>query len=281
MIYSSLGYDKGHIVTRDRHDAGRRRFLGGAALAAAWAAGRCLAPVPVRAFSGMRPAPSQPPAGCFALAQMRYAGDWDPEPAAPATLLEALARNTSVDPGAERVVLGLGDDAIFSVPFLWVAGRGDFPVLTAVEIARLRAWLDAGGTLVADDGTGVPGSPFDTGVRRELARVYPDAPIARLPAEHTVFKSFFLIRSVAGRVAASPFLEGLSLRGRTCVILSPNDLFGAWARDRGGGWVHECRPGGDRQRRASLHLGINIVLYALSGDYKQDRIHEPFIRRRS
>jgi len=225
--------------------------------------------------------PRAPAVPRFAFAQLRYPGGWDPEPTAAGLLLATLERTTSVEPSPERVVLGLGDEELFSQPFLWVTGRGEFPALAAGELARLRSWLDAGGTLVVDDGTGIPGSPFDAGTRRELARIYPDDPVARLPADHTVFKSFFLVRSAAGRTAASPFLEGVTVQGRTSVILSANDLTGAWARDGLGRWSHECRPGGERQRRSSLHLGVNIVLYALCGDYKQDRIHEPFLRQRS
>ncbi len=270
---------RGDREGRGRPDAVRRRVLTGALAAAACGFARALVPAPALGFGGMRPSRRLPPR--FSFAQLRYRGAWDPEPSAPSALLETLVRNTSVEPNPRRVVLGLGDDALFSEPFLWVAGSGALPPLTGDEVLRLRSWLEAGGTLVADDGTGVPGSPFDASIRRELARVYPDAGFARLPADHSVFRSFFLVRSVAGRVAASPFLEGITVRGRTCALLSSNDLFGAWARDARGGWARECRPGGERQRRSSLHLGVNIVLYALSGDYKQDRIHEPFIRQRS
>ena len=138
----------------------------------------------------------------------------------------------------------------------------------------------AGGTLVADDSAATPGYGFDAAFRRELIRVLPAERLERLPADHTVFKSFFLVRTVVGARVVSPFLEGVAVQGRTAVILSPNDLLGAFARDPLGRWIDPCLPGGERQRRLAFHLGVNIVMYALCGDYKQDRIHLPFLRQR-
>jgi hypothetical protein len=187
---------------------------------------------------------------------------------------------TSVEAMPERRVITLEDPALFSHPFLYLTGRRDFTPFSAGEVERLRVWLEGGGTLVADDAAAIPGYGFDAAVRRELARVLPAARLERLSSEHTVFKSFFLARSVVGTRVASPFLEGITLQGRTAVILSPNDLLGTFARDPLGRWVEPCTPGGERQRRQGFHLGVNIVMYALCGDYKQDRIHLPFLRQR-
>jgi hypothetical protein len=254
----------------------RRRFLAALAVAAA----SSLRPRGVWGYANMRPeAGSGVPR--FTFAQLRYAGgDWDPYPSAPAEFVREIERMTSVEPEPARRELSLADPALFELPFLYVTGRRDFPAFAAADAERLGAWLRAGGTLVADDAAATPGYGFDAAIRRELARALPEARPERLGAEHTVFKSFFLVRSVAGARVASPFLEGLNLQGRTAVILSPNDLLGAFARDPLGRWVEPCSPGGERQRRLALHLGVNIVMYALCGDYKQDRIHLPFLRQR-
>lgn len=252
----------------------RRSFL--AALAGAVLVS--LRPVRALGFAAMRSDGTQA-AKRFAFAQLRYpGGGWDPHPAAPAEFMREIERMTSVEAEPARREVAVGDAQLFSLPFLHVSGQRDFPPFTPVEIERLRAWLEAGGTLFADDAAGTPGYGFDAAIRRELARIVPAAPLERLPAEHTVFKSFFLVRTVAGARMVSPFLEGIAIQGRTAVIYSPNDLLGAFARDPLGRWLDPCAPGGERQRRLAFHLGVNIVMYALSGDYKQDKIHLPFLR---
>jgi hypothetical protein len=260
--------------------AGRRRFLTVLAGAAAGASLLSLRAPLAFGFGNLRPDPRNV-AKRFVFAQLRYAGgEWDPHPTAPAVFLNEIEGMTSVEAAPERRSLTIEDPALFSHPFLYLTGRRDFTPFSAGEVERLRTWLEAGGTLVADDAAAIPGYGFDTAVRRELARVLPAARLERLPAEHTVFKSFFLVRTVGGTRLASPFLEGITLQGRTAVIFSPNDLLGAFARDPLGRWIDPCLPGGERQRRLAFHLGVNIVMYALCGDYKQDRIHLPFLRQR-
>ena len=34
-------------------------------------------------------------------------------------------------------------------------------------------------------------------------------------------------------------------------------------------------PGGDAQREMALRFGINLVMYALTGNYKTDQVHAP------
>lgn len=261
---------------------GRRGFL--RALAGA-AAGLCLGvlrPAPAAGFGTMRPVEQLPAVKRFAFAQLRHGGsDWEPHPAAVAEFVRDLERMTSIEAAPERVDLDAGDPRLFSHPFLCIRGARDFPPFSEAEVERLRTWLEAGGTLLCDDAAGTPGYGFDAAVRRELARILPGSRPARLGSDHTIFKSFFLVRTVSGARIASPFLEGIDLSGRTAVILSPNNLLGAYARDPLGRWVDPCAPGGERQRRLAFHLGVNIVMYALCSDYKQDRIHVPFLRQRS
>jgi hypothetical protein len=70
------------------------------------------------------------------------------------------------------------------------------------------------------------------------------------------------------------------LQGRLSVVLSLNDLQGAWARDSFGAWEFDVVPGGESQRERAFRLGINIAMYALCVDYKDDQVHIPFIMKR-
>ena len=127
---------------------------------------------------------------------------------------------------------------------------------------------------------GARGFGFDRAFRREIAQILPEYPLQRLPPDHSVFQSFYLIGSVAGRLKNNPYLEGITIRNWTPVIYSQNDLSGAWSKDKYGNWLHECAPGGDLQRKTAFKIGINLVVYSLTADYKRDLIHHPFIKRR-
>jgi len=259
----------------------RRQVLRAAVACAVLGAGDGLLPLLARAFANQRPPDGRAAFKQFVFAQLRYAGGtWDPNPGAAATLIAELERMTSVEAVPTRLELTLDAPDLFSLPFLYVAGREDFAPFPAAHVERLRLWLGGGGTLVADDAAATPGYGFSAAIRRELARVLPGGRPERLPSDHTVSKSFFLLRGVGGRTVASPFLEGIAVQGRTAVILCANDLGGAWARDPLGRWVNPCAPGGERQRRLAFQLGVNLVMYALCSDYKQDRIHVPFLRQR-
>jgi len=83
-----------------------------------------------------------------------------------------------------------------------------------------------------------------------------------------------------GRVASRAFLEGLYVGDRLAVVLSTNDLAGAIARDEFGEWEYDVGVGGDVTREMTFRLGINLVMYALCLDYKEDQVHIPFILKR-
>lgn len=216
----------------------------------------------------------------FSWAQLRYRGSWDPNPRGPERLLEALRRRTSVEGAARRKVVDVGSPDLFSLPFLYVAGRGSFPGLGPDGEAWLRRYLEHGGFVLWDDATGIPDSEFARAVGDTAERVVPGRTLRPLPAEHTVFQSFYLLRDVPGRKIVRPFLYGIGVEDLTPFVLCVNDLGGAWDGDPVGGYTHPCVPGGERQREMSFRMGINLVLYALTGNYKKDQVHIPFILKR-
>jgi len=161
-----------------------------------------------------------------------------------------------------------------------MAGRYAFEPFTRQEREILRRFLTYGGFLFAEDTVGAQGFGFDQAFRREMKQVLPNYELKILPPDHSVYQSFYLTGSIGGRQKVNPYLEGITIDNWTPVIYSQNDLTGAWSRDRYGKWVHECVPGGDLQRKAAIKMGINIIVYSLTSDYKKDVVHHPFIKRR-
>lgn len=217
----------------------------------------------------------------FHIAQLRYRGsDWDPNPQFTDALLEELELRTSIAALKDRRVIGPTDPGLYFSPFLYMAGRHEFDPWTAPEREALKRYLTFGGFLLAEDTVGSRGFGFDATFRREMKQLFPKHELKRLPPDHSVYQSFYLINAVAGRQRVNPYLEGITIDDWTPVIYSQNDLSGAWSRDRYGTWLHECAPGGEAQRLSAFKLGINIIVYSLTGDYKKDLVHHPFIRRR-
>jgi hypothetical protein len=217
----------------------------------------------------------------FTFAQVQYrGGDWDPHPSAPAELLKEVDRRTSIGVSFQRYLLSLNDPDLFSYPFLYLTGALDFTPFTEEELTRLRRFLGFGGFMLVNDASGYRGSPFDRRFREEVSRLFPNQGLERLPFDHAVFRSYYLVRMVAGRRLVSPSLEGITVDDWTPLIYCQNDLGGAWERDQLGNWTHECLPGGESQRFQSFMLGVNVAMYALTENYKKDKIHIPFINRK-
>ncbi len=217
----------------------------------------------------------------FFFAQLKYrGGDWDPHPLAIVPLMEEVRRRTSLEPNETRTEVSLTDRNLFSYPFLYITGKYDFEPFTEEEIEILRRFLSYGGFLLADNALGQPGYGFDKSFRREIKRVFPKREFRRIPSGHAALRSYYLLRRIGGMRLVQAYLEGISVGSSTPVIYCQNNLGGAWERDPLGNWVNPCIPGGEGQRRDAFHLGINLILYAMTENYKEDLIHVPFIRRR-
>ena len=245
----------------------RRRFL----TAAAASAGALLVPRPSFGFGD---------ASRFIPAIGRHGGNWNARPHGLRRLCWEVASRTSVEIYPEARPFDLSDRALFKHPFLYLGGDGAFPLLSDDEISNLRRYVTYGGLLVGDANDGSDGDGFDASFRREIARILPGAPLARLPPEHVVFKTFYLIDRSGGRVLTRPLVEGCLVGGRAAVIYSQNDLAGAWSRDEHGDWEYEVSPGGESQREIALRTGVNLAMYALCLDYKEDAVHVPYIMKK-
>jgi hypothetical protein len=213
----------------------------------------------------------------FLWTQLKYDGTWDPYPTAPGEVLRFMTQSTSIAPIPERRVVELLDASLFESPFVVLAGRSSASDLSDEAIRRLRSYLTSGGFLWIEDTSGQRSSPFDRWVRRQLRAAVPEAELKPISTEHALFRTFFLLNSVAGRTSLAPNLEGLSWGSRTVVVYSRNDLLGAWVKDALGAPLFPCVPGGEPQRMNAKKVTGNIIMYALTGTYKLDAVHQPFI----
>lgn len=203
-------------------------------------------------------------------------------PSAPARWSWELVQRTSAPARMRPSSVHASDPEITDGPFLYWSGESAVAPLTSAEIGGLRKFFALGGILFVDDaapGENGPG-PFGASARRELARVLPDsAPIA-IGTEHVVFKTFYLIRRAQGRVLGPKSLDAIVRSGTAQVIFSSHDVGGALAQGPTGKYEFPVVPGDEVQREWATRLAVNIAMYALCSNYKDDQVHAPFLMRR-
>ena len=216
----------------------------------------------------------------LAVGHLTHSGLWNPRPTAMRRLLWEVAKRTSIEVAADAVVLEAQSRDLFYQPLLYWASDGAFPPLDATARARLARYITFGGFILCDSVDGDPTQGAAGSFRRELAAISEGREPAVIPRDHVLFKSFYLLDRAEGRTVASPDLWGLTQDNRLSVVLTVNDLGGAYARDNFGYNLHEVIPGGDMQRERAFRLGVNLVMYATCLDYKEDQVHIPFILKK-
>jgi hypothetical protein len=194
-----------------------------------------------------------------------------------------LEQRTSAPARLHPSVVRADEPAVIDAPFLYWSGDTDLAPLTTGEIAGLRRFFALGGVLLADDaGAGPRGEPsaFGRAARREIARVLPDGAPITLGTDHVLFRTFYLLHRAEGRVEGPQGVEAIVRGGLAQVIFSENDLGGALARGASGMWEQPVLPGGDLQREQAIRLAVNIAMYVLCSNYKDDQVHAQFLMRR-
>jgi hypothetical protein len=207
------------------------------------------------------------------------AGESQPRPSAPRRLAWEVRKRTSIEVNPAAAASRLDDAEIFESPFLYWSGAESFEPLSDAEITGLRRFVRFGGAVLIDDASDGQ-SGFDRSIRRAVRRAFGAGALRRLPNTHTVFRSFYLLSRPEGRIRGPDHMEAVEIGDRAAVLYSRHDLGGAWARDNLGSWEHPVTPGGDEQRERAIRFGVNVVMYVLCLDYKDDQVHAPFIMRR-
>jgi hypothetical protein len=117
-----------------------------------------------------------------------------------------------------------------------------------------------------------------------------------VPRDHVLTKTFFLLRDFPGRFNSGQlWVEAMPAEstnddepqrparggdGVSSIIITSNDLAGAWATRADGQPTLPLVPGEPRQREFAFRAGVNIVMYTLTGNYKADQVHVPALLER-
>jgi hypothetical protein len=213
-----------------------------------------------------------------------------------------LAQRTALEAGDPVGVDPAHDELAFFPLIYWpvVPGAAKPP---QDAINRIDAYMKQGGTVLFDTRDAIEATPGDTGASqtpgmlalRDILSSLDVPELEPVPREHVLTKTFYLLRDFPGRfdtgqtwvetlprdddedTASHPARGG---DGVSPIIITSNDLAGAWAIRPDGQPMLPLSPGEPRQREFAFRAGVNIVMYTLTGNYKADQVHAPALIER-
>ena len=190
----------------------------------------------------------------------------------------ALASPDAVTPGQ--------DDLSF-YPLLYWPITADAPPLDPAAQRALNEYMSRGGIILIDTRGSGSGEGFAPGTQAALERLAAGLtvpPLIPLDSEHVLARSFYLLGEFPGRfTGGSVWVQREQDRANDSVspvIIGGHDWAAAWATDAAGRNPYATVPGGQRQRLLAYRFGVNLVMYALTGNYKGDQVHVPAILER-
>lgn len=199
-----------------------------------------------------------------------------------------LYRRTSVEP-AEPHTVDPETDELDVYPVLFLALPDNATPLSSLAVERLNDYLRNGGALFIDTRNGGDAAT-QTGFG-ELERVLAGLdtpPLEPVSPEHVLTRSFYLLDGFPGRyqnrrlwIESSGTGEKSERRGDgvSRLIIGDADYLAAWAVDDRGRPIYSV-DGGDEQREMARRFGINLIMYVLTGNYKEDQVHLPALLER-
>jgi hypothetical protein len=212
-----------------------------------------------------------------------------------------LAQRTALEAG-DPIGLDLGRDELTFFPLIYWPIVPGAPKPTQAALEKIDAYMKRGGTVLFDTRDAIDAPAGRGGDMRgqgmvALRSILSSLDIPELepvPQDHVLTKTFFLLRDFPGRftngqlwVEALPAdEEELSNRparagdGVSSILITSNDLAGAWAMRPDGQPMLPLVPGEPRQRELAFRAGVNIVMYTMTGNYKADQVHIPALLER-
>ena len=172
-------------------------------------------------------------------------------------------------------------------PLLYWPISADAQALTPEQAAALNDYMSRGGIILIDTRDSGSGAGFAPGTEVALQQVAHGLvipPLAPLTTEHVLAHAFYLLQDFPGRYTGDTVWvqrdQDRTNDSVSPVIIGGNDWAAAWAVDESGRNPYAVIPGGERQRTLAYRFGVNLVMYALTGNYKGDQVHVPAILQR-
>jgi hypothetical protein len=182
--------------------------------------------------------------------------------------MQALRRLSRVHVRSIEEVVDIDSDALFDWPFLYAVGVGDW-ALTDEHAARLRRYLDRGGTLMVDD---FHNEREWGGFMQGMHKVYPGRAAVEIEGDDPIFQIAYDTRN-PGHVPGYQIVWGQEwerggVGGRYRAILDPNgriQVIICFNMDLGDAWEWADAPEyPEKYASLALRIGVNSVLYAMT-----------------
>jgi hypothetical protein len=193
--------------------------------------------------------------------------------------LSIVTRNrTSVEPEG---VIGLDpeNDTLVFFPIIYWPVSNDQTDLSRAAVQKIQHYLDHGGTIIFDtrDGMTATQNMFDGSVNatrlRDLLEPLTIPALEPLPANHVLMRSFYILKFTPGRLQdGGLWVETKSTPGRdgvSSIIIGSYDWAGAWSEVQPDEYGDTINP----QQEQAFRFGVNVLMYALTGNYKEDQVH--------
>ena len=208
-------------------------------------------------------------------------------------LSRVVARRTAAELASPMGVDVERDEILFFPLIYWPVSVAQ-PPLSPAAIDKINRYLATGGIILFDTGDAKLGADDKYGAfawngpgaanLRRIAENLQIPPLVPLPADHVLTKSYYLMQEFPGRYAGGTLWvageEGQANDGVSPVVVGGNDWAAAWALSESARPMYAVVPGGGLQREQAFRFGINLVMYALTGNYKSDQVHVPAILER-
>ncbi|MGH6912142.1 MAG: DUF4159 domain-containing protein, partial [Geminicoccales bacterium] len=201
-------------------------------------------------------------------------------------LTNMINQRTAVEAGEPMGIDLTTDELAFFALIYWPVTE-EQPSPDEEVVAKLNRYMENGGTILFDTrDQQFSSGPFG-GSSKDLQRLTRGLDLPALepvPPDHVLTKSFYLMQEFPGRwTGGKVWVERGGSRtndGVSRIIAGGHDWAAAWAVDNAGRPMFPVVPGGERQREMAYRFGVNLVMYALTGNYKADQVHVPAILER-